>query len=116
MTLEEAWAIEKSRLVNEDIASSNLTSSTTPKDSGSVEPAVTPETQNQSAGNDFVGDWRTKADYRASVAGKLCGYWFGWVWVGDISIPTFWTTKGDSANILFNLVQKRRPSEFWDTL
>ena len=67
---------------------------------------------------DFKGDWLTAGGHKVEVKFYLLGYWFGVLQLVNscteyIEIPTFWDKKGTSINPIFNLVQKRRPAEFW---
>lgn len=62
---------------------------------------------------DFLGEWKLTDTHFASVLGKLCGYWFGWIYIGTLEIPSLWDSKGNSANPLFNLKERRRGQEKW---
>ena len=115
MELNDAWQTEKKNTANEDYTNSKSPISSTTQTAGeNVKDASTTEKTKPAEKPQFNGDWITAGGFRAHVAGKLCGYWFGWLRIDTLNVPTFWDTKGNSSNPTFSLEMKRRTAEFWD--
>lgn len=62
---------------------------------------------------DFQGQWILANNLRAEVKGQFLNYWFGFIYIGTLEVPSMWDSKGNSTSSYLNLVRKRRGQELW---
>lgn len=62
---------------------------------------------------DFKGQWKTRAGYLAEVEASFLNYWFGFIEIGNLRVPSWWDSNGESAEPKFTLMKHRCGVEEW---